>query len=170
MLPDHEDALRSDGHKARWADWLVWSNLAQFLGQPDDSRGAVVAGSSQAASGDHDDLWLRYRAGGTGEPLAAPDTIGPAPSDGGLSDEQREELELVDDEEVRALAAQVLGSEASAFVAGHETTDGLVVEAAWPEVRVGILRAGDEVPAGWDARPVTGWTVDELRSALRGGD
>jgi len=61
-----------------------------------------------------------------------------------------------------------LGSGALELVVGYEADDGHQVEAAFPDRKVGVLLLeNDEVPEGWDARPVSGWTVDQLRDALR---
>ncbi|MCD9625295.1 DEAD/DEAH box helicase [Rhabdothermincola salaria] len=172
VLPDDDAAVTDLSHRARWSDWLAWANVLQFLGTPDDSTGAVIAGSTQATSGDHDDLWIRHRAGAvalTGVTASVADGVGepPSPMVATLTEEQREELELIDDD-VRVLVEAVLGADSPNFVAGFETSDGLVVEAAFPDRKVGVVLVGDEVPEGWDARPVRDWTIDELQDALRG--
>ncbi len=163
VLDDSDAAVNTDQHRTRWADWLAWANVLQFLGLPEDSRGALIAGASQAQTGDHDDLWLSYLAGADVEPATAPGT--PAAPTAGPSDEQFEELELMADS-VRSFVEPLVGPTGPALVAGHETDEGLVVEAAWPDRRVGVLNDGDEAPGGWDARPVGDWTGDELRDAL----
>ncbi len=155
-------AMSEPDHKTRWADWLAWSNLLQFLGQPHESRGAVIAGSSQAETGDHDDLWIRYLAGSSA--TSAEEAVASAPST--LTAEQRDELDLMDDA-VRQLVEAILGPAGPLLVAGHETPDGLVVEAAWPECKVGVLMPDVKVPVGWNARPVNKWTATELRAALK---
>jgi hypothetical protein len=163
VLPDG-DSMAEQAHQARWADWLAWANLLQFLGKPHESRAAVIAGSSQAATLDHDDLWLRYLAGS-----ATKTSAGVLGGEAGVvepTDEQREELDLMADA-VRVLVETALDPAGPALVAGYETADGIVVEAAWPDRKIGVLMLGDEVPAGWDARPVNEWTADELRDALQ---
>lgn len=167
VLPDDE-SIAEEAHKTRWVDWLAWANLLQFLGQPQDSRGAIIAGSSQASAGDHDDLWLRYLAGAsTSEATELADLSSAiAPSTAEPTDEQQEELDLMDDA-VRKLVEGVLDPSGPTLVAGHETGEGLVVEAAWPDRKVGVLVAGTDVPAGWNARPVGEWSVTELRAALK---
>ena len=165
VLRDGTTSVSDEAHRTRWADWLAWANLLQFLGGPHESRGAVITGSSQAASGDLDDLWLRYLAG------EAESITGHAPAvdaalPGAPTSEQQEELELMADE-VRELVAKVVEPTGPAMVAGHETADGLVVEAAWPDRRVGVLMPGDDVPAGWSARAWNDWTPEELRLALQ---
>lgn len=164
VLADDDAAVESPGHRSRWPDWLAWSNLLQFLGLPYESRGAVLAASSQEASDDHRDLWLRHVAG--------PGTAGPVSPGGPVrvphyapTAEEQEELDLMADP-VRLLVEQALRPGGPELVAGHETADGLVVEAAWPDRLVGVVMPGDDIPAGWNARPVDDWTPDELAAAL----
>jgi hypothetical protein len=176
VIPDGQSDLEEQAHLQRWTDWLAWANVLQFLGPPEDSTGAVLAGSSRATSGDHDDLWLRHVAGtgvspGAGAPgVPAPEPVAagpPAEAVAALTHEQREELDLVDDEDVRRLVESVLRAGGLSFVAGYETRDALMVEAAFPDRKVGIILPGDEVPPGWDARNSADWTTETLRDALR---
>ncbi len=164
-LPDSHEALSAGAHKARWSDWLAWANLLQFLGLPEDSRGAVISGTSQADTTDHDDLWLRFLAGD--ESVPAPAVAGSATTaQAEPSEDELEELDLMDDE-VRQLVEQVLEPDGPQLIAGFEADDGHPVEAAWPDRKVGVLLDGDTPPDGWDARPVGDWTADELSTALR---
>jgi len=180
ILPDLTSDVADAAHKARWADWLAWSNVLQFLGLPHESTGTAVAGSSQADTGDHDDLWLRHLAkvgqadesalvgaAGAGGGVGSDASVSPAGGPVELTEEQRESLDFMDDD-VAALVGSVLGSGAPELVVGYEADDGHQVEAAFPDRKVGVLLLeNDEVPEGWDARPVSGWTVDQLRDALR---
>lgn len=169
VLPDGPDDIAESTHIERWTDWLAWANVLQFLGQPEDSTGAVIAGSSRAASGDHDDLWLRYLAkSSTAAPVAGAPAAEPGAAEplAALTEEQVEELDLMDDD-VRQLVVSVLRADSPAVVAGFETPDGYVVEAAFPDRNVGVVRPGDEVPAGWDARPADEWATETLHDALR---
>jgi len=169
VLPDGASDLDDSSHRGRWTDWLAWANVLQFLGTPEDSTGAVIAAASRSASGDHDDIWLQHLAGSTATTaLRASDMArGPAAEAAAvLTDEQREELDLMDDD-ARRLVTSVVGADGPQFVAGYETPDGLIIEAAFPDRNVGIILPGDDVPAGWDARIASEWTTDTLRNALR---
>jgi len=143
--------------------------VLQMLGLPEDSTGAVIAGSSQATSGDHDDLWLRHRArsGSAGGPqtVAVDRREAAAAASADLTDEQREELDLMDDD-VRQLIESVIGPHSPTLVAGYEDPSGLMVEAGFPDPKVGVLLPGEDAPDGWDARPVRKWTTEQLRNAL----
>jgi hypothetical protein len=162
VLPDGLDDVADPGHKARWTDWLAWANILQFLGTPENSTGTVVAASSQATGDGHHDLWLRQLATAG---VVAPEPTGAGPALEPLDADLIEELSFVDDD-IRPLVEAVIGRDGPRFVAGHETAEGLIVEAAFPDQKVGILLPGDDVPEGWDARPLTGWTADDLQRAL----
>ena len=58
----------------------------------------------------------------------------------------------------------VLRRGAPDFIAGWETTDGVPLEAAWPDQQVAVVPDDSQVPdvAGWEIRTVAGWTVDQL--------
>ena len=85
-----------------------------------------------------------------------------------ISEEMNEELELVEDEDVRELTRRMLMRGAPDFEAGYEL-GGEPVEAAWPDRRIGVLGADQAgVSAdGWDLRPASGWTDDALLDAVR---
>jgi hypothetical protein len=165
VLPDSDDAIRESDHQSRWADWLPWCNLLQFLGLPHENRAAVMAGSSQAQLGDHDDLWIRYVAR---EPTAAgiPAEEVPAPAAIELSADQREQLGLIA-ADLRPLVQSALEAGAPDVVAGHEAEDGSIIEAAWPQQRVGVVVDDVAAPDGWDARTLSKWTIDGLLAALK---
>ena len=169
VLPDSQNDVEAQTHLERWTDWLAWANVLQFLGRPEDSTGAVIAGASRAFSGDHDDLWLRCLARAPGEPVAPQVLVaerdGALPSTA-LPSEQLEELDLMDDD-VRRLVEAVLAPESPRLVAGFETSDGHILEAAFPDCFVGVVRPQDTIPDGWNARTVDEWTIDTLRDALR---
>jgi hypothetical protein len=154
-IPDGPGDVAVEEHRRRWQDHLQWANILQFL--RGDGRDAVICASSM---GDEalEDLWII-------DADAGPE-VGPRhePSHAML-----EELELIDDDVTRALVDDALRAGAEDFVAGFELEDGQLVEAAWPELRVGIL--GADAPAssvpGWDIRPVTQWNGTTLLAALK---
>jgi len=145
----------AETHRVRWHDHLQWANILQFL----RSNGceAVLSASSMGAEA-LEDMWIADVAAGPSL------TEGREPSPAML-----EELELVDDEVTRALVDTVLRGGAGDFVAGFELDDGQLVEACWPQQRIGVLRADQPAPAvaGWDLRPVSGWDATALLAAVR---
>jgi hypothetical protein len=167
VLDDSSEVLGSDAHRTRWADWLPWANLLQFLGLPESERAGVMAASSQSNDLAWDDLWLRHLA------ADLPATPRPAPEPSGssgnetveLTSEQLEELDLVVDPAIAQLVRAALGRGAPMFVAGHEV-NGEPLEAAWPQQHVAIVMDGDPVPAGWNTRPPQDWTLEDLLGAL----
>ena len=168
VLDDSPAVMGTEAHRARWADWLPWANLLQFLGVPEAERAGVIAGSSQADELAWDDLWIRHRASARAvvPPATTAPPTAPPTEEVELTDAQREELDLVVDHDVADLARRVLVRGAPTFVAGHEV-DGQPLEAAWPEHHIAIVNDGDPVPAGWTARPAHAWTLEELLDALR---
>lgn len=148
-------AITDTAHRHRWHDHLQWSNILQFLRA--DGREATIGAASMGAEL-IDDLWIRdvHRAGG------------PADGDTDLSPDVLAELELVEDDATRTLVEATLRAGAPLFIAGVETADGAVVEAGWPDRKVGVSRSGEDVPTeeGWEIRAVDEWTVESLMTAL----
>ncbi|MEZ5264708.1 MAG: hypothetical protein R2755_23655 [Acidimicrobiales bacterium] len=180
VLPDDDASVSSSEHRARWQDWLQWSNLLQFLRA--DGRQALISATSRAALDGWEDLHIAARAL---PEAAAAAPVEPAPFErpdrpavGGdqpswpvveISAAMRDELELLEDDAVRTLVEAVLSLGAPDFVAGHETSDGIPLEAAWPQQRIAVLPGDVAVTAvdGWDLRTVAGWRDHEhLRQAL----
>ncbi len=173
-----DDALAGDEtvHHRRWQDWLHWANLLQLLAGP--TRDVVISATSEAADFPVDDLYLvdsvtlaqPSPATPATEPApvidAQPDTAA-AEAGAALSPTMEDELDLLEDDAVRDLVRMVLVRGGPPFVAGHER-DGEPLEAAWPERKVAVLPAGSvEITAdGWDARPVTDWSAEELMAEL----
>lgn len=74
------------------------------------------------------------------------------------------DLELFDDG-LRPLLRQLIERGAARPVAGYETSDGTVIEAAWPQARVGIALLPEDaskVPEGWRVAAVEEWDADDL--------
>ena len=164
-IPSRAVDVEAAQHRDRWADWMQWANVLQFL--RGYGRNAVIAATTQADTIDLDHLWLLD--GGRPAPAPVP---GVAPSAEqelrGLSSEQEEELELIDDDAVRLLAQSALERGAPDLIAGFEV-DGHPVEVMWPDQRVGIALDGDDRSIdGYDVRPASEWTLDELLTRLQG--
>ena len=155
-LPDAATDLAAPEHRRRWQDWLQWANVLQFL--RGTGRDAIVCAASSGAEAIAD-AWL---ADGGERTASAPAAVE-------LSEDQIDQLELLEFVSVRELVESVLEAGAPDFVAGFESEGGAVIEAAWPERRVGIT-AGDvsigEGLATWDIRDVSDWTKDGLLTAL----
>lgn len=164
-LPDDPASLAEPTHPLRWADWLPWANLLQFLGLPHQRTGAVIAGASQSLSDDHDDLWLRdvSKARDTAAPHGSVAGIEP----GEVSVDQEEELNLMDPD-VGRLARQAVALGFTDVVAGLDIGVGSPLEAAWPGSKVAVLLDDAAAPEGWQARSAEAWTLDELIAALSG--
>jgi ATP-dependent helicase YprA (DUF1998 family) len=171
LLDDRPDALEEIAHHYRWRDWLQWGNLLQFLWGP--GRAALITTISGADWVDLGDLDVVPVGVATAE---EPETVGGTSQGVGLSTEAIEEMELVLNDDARALSEAVLRRGGSVPVAGYEPEDGedqgWVVEVAWPKARVGIL-SGEDVARdswlaahGWDARPPERWTPEDLLAAV----
>lgn len=128
--------VASEDHRRRWHDYLQWAHILQFLRS--DGRDAVIYASSMGGEA-LQDLWI------VDAEDASDDDAGNEPSAAML-----EELDLVDDDAVRQLVAAVLRAGEDDFVAGFELDDGRLVEAGWPERRVGIARVDEPVPSAAD--------------------
>ncbi len=160
VLDDSPEVLDTEAHRARWADWLPWSNLLQFLGGPADRTAGVIAASSAADDLSWDDLWIRHRTR-AGAVLAT--TAEPAVRE--LTPTELDELDLIVGDDIRDLVAGALRSGAPMPVIGEEH-DGVPIEASWPDHRVAVVVPGTPGPEGWDARPAEDWTIVELLVAL----
>jgi len=184
-----------DVHRKRWQDWLHWANVVQFLSPtiaPNPGREVIIGATSSPDAVDLDGLQL---VAVTTDSVGGPDELVPAmtepvpasarATDAGseveLSEEMVDELSFVEDDAVRALVFTVLASGAPDFVAGAEVSAGTIdkqpVEASWPELKVGVQIDQDPITGetntgfvaeGWDTRPVSGWTPEELREVLAG--
>jgi hypothetical protein len=81
----------------------------------------------------------------------------------------RREMRLFADS-VRPLLRRVIEQGAPVPEAGWELDDGTVVEAAWPDVRVGVHVGTAPTPQapGWRIAPADEWDVDELARVASG--
>jgi hypothetical protein len=161
VLDDSTGVLDTEAHRARWADWLPWSNLLQFLGGPEERTVGVVAASSTADDLSWDDLWIRRRTKLGGAPAPAP--AGSVVRE--LTQAEVDDLHLVVGDDVRDLVGGAVRAGAPMPLIGEEH-DGVPIEASWPEPRVAVVAPGAPGPEGWDARPPEDWTIDALLVAL----
>ena len=154
-LPDLPAAVASEIHPRRWRDWLQWSNVLQFVRGP--GRNVIISAVSTSDIEEIDDLWLSdiSAAANEAEPTAS------------ISEDMKEELDLLTNDEVKAAVSEALLAGAADFIAGDEL-DGVPLEAAWTEAKVAVLLP-DSLgfsTGGWDARPVGEWPIDELIATL----
>ena len=172
-LDDRDGPVSQAAHKARWLDWLAWSNLLQFV--RGDQRESVITTVGAAQQLDASDLLIVPSATAS-PPLPSTD----APIATKQSPEQAatfaEELDLLVDDAVRRLLEAAGNMGAPMFIAGHEVDEddnAWPLEAAWPSQRVAVVVGVDEPRDGWLlandwlARPAVGWTPETLAAALR---
>ncbi|MDQ1304949.1 MAG: hypothetical protein QG671_778 [Actinomycetota bacterium] len=197
VVDDRVATVASDpDHRTRWAAWLWWGNILQFL-----DRGTEPAGHGRqiALTADDDPSGL----------LVALDRARPAP---GTLDEQTSTWlgvppravpesptadldvdaawrELIDDltdaetELEKYLLGLALRQAPLPELTYEIGVEKHVVDLAWPELRIGILLRADGTPhadadqqaaisalrhQGWTVRTVDDWTIDELAALLRG--
>ena len=147
-----------DTHRPRWRSWLRWSNLLQFLDPHGSAPSTWIAASSESRDLALEDLWIQSdtaEIAAKAEPVAV------------LSDRMEEELKFVDPN-VAELVRTALAAGAPDFVAGAEI-EGLLIEAAWEDARVGIALPGQQVEVdGWAIHPPEIWAADELIGHLKG--
>ncbi|MET9244941.1 DEAD/DEAH box helicase [Nonomuraea sp. NPDC003709] len=194
VIDDRNETINADeaGHRDRWAKWLYWGNLLQFL---DAGRGD----SGQLAFTDLDafDPAQVAAAGGVGflsalslapldEDLRSPEettpvrgTTPPPSEPTGRSARWEEVLDLLEPDEpglaelAHALADQRTRPPEIGYELGVQAWQ---AELAWPAVKAAVVLAGDDdearkrdaayAEAGWDVRPATGWTPEELAERI----
>ena len=176
-VDDRDDTIAADpdGHRRRWAGWLYWGNLVQFLGGGDaggDGRQLAVT-----ALDAFDPATLAAAAPAQ---VAAPAAASTGPV-ARPSPEWRPVLDLLDPDDaalialVRDLAARGLALPE----VGYELGDGnWQAELAWPGRRTAVVLAADGsdaarrdaayAAAGWEARPAAGWTATEIERRISG--
>jgi hypothetical protein len=207
LIDDRDETILADEetHRRRWAAWLYWGNLLQFLdaGAGDSGQFALTEldlfdPSQLAAAGGggfltalsllplDDDLtdatpFVRRPPADVTEPVR-PTPGGDVPGEETAASQPWEPvLDLLDpDEPGLALLAQTLAERGVPVpMVGYELGEqAWLAELAWPAVRVAVVLAGDDeearrrdaayAEAGWDARPVPGWTPEELTERIGG--
>jgi hypothetical protein len=193
VIDDRRTTILADkeAHERRWAAWLYWGNLIQFLPEG-GGDGAQLAWSALDAF----DPAVLAAAGGAGllssvlaevqeiseAELSMMSAVHSVTSPGVTVDTQWAEVYdvLIPEVEVIAHAIADLGVPAPApdEVGRELDTQAWQAELAWPGPRLAVIAPGPEagdciaayVAAGWDARLPGDWPQEELARRIRGGD
>ncbi|MGN9768429.1 DEAD/DEAH box helicase [Micromonospora sp. SD12] len=193
VLDDLPAAVADAGHKERWAAWLAWGNVIQFLGNGGGDAGQLAVSTLDAfepasmAVTEGTGLVLTQRAlpldeetatwlGVVAQPVAAdPETLD-------KESPWRDVLRYLDPAEdtLDHLVQQLARQDLPAPVVGYELGDqGWQAELAWPDRRIAIVLTGPSddpetedrdrayAEAGWHARTAQQWSVDELAAEIR---
>jgi ATP-dependent helicase YprA (DUF1998 family) len=159
-LPDNTADLADDQHRARWRAWLHLANLFQFLTANGDNHAITTTKTDHSHPiGTTPDTAL------TVTPTAAGEDV----------------LDEIISEPVRTLVAAALAQDAPAPEPGYEPDNGngLIIEAAWPDHKIGILDPDpdSEFPQpdaptwaannGWDLRTPDNWSADDLAARTK---
>ncbi|MFF5199441.1 DEAD/DEAH box helicase [Micromonospora parva] len=193
VLDDLPAAVTGTGHKDRWAAWLAWGNVLQFLGNGGGDAGQLAVSTldtfepASMAVTEGTGLVLAHRAlpldeetatwlGVVAQPVAA--------ERGSLDTESpwREVLRYLDPDEktLDQLVQQLAQQDLPAPIVGYELGDqGWPAELAWPDRRIAIVLTGPSddpetedrdrayADAGWHARTAREWSVDELAAEIK---
>ncbi|WP_444947427.1 DEAD/DEAH box helicase [Micromonospora ureilytica] len=193
VLDDLPAAVAGTGHKDRWAAWLAWGNVIQFLGNGGGDAGQLAVstlGTFEPASmavTEGTGLVLAQRAlpldeetatwlGVAAQPTAAePETLDKASP-------WLDVLRYLDPDEktLDQLVQQLARQDLPAPVVGYELGDqGWPAELAWPDRRIAIVLTGPSddpetedrdrayAEAGWHARTAREWSVDQLAAEIK---
>ncbi|MET8354538.1 DEAD/DEAH box helicase [Micromonospora sp. NPDC005206] len=193
VLDDLPAAVASEGHKERWAAWLAWGNVVQFLTNGGGDAGQLTVSAlddfepASMAVTEGTGLVLAQRAlpldeetatwlGVVAQPAAAePETLD-------KESPWRDILRYLDPDEntLDQLVQQLARQNLPAPVVGYELGDqGWQAELAWPDRRIAIVLTGRSddpetedrdrayAEAGWHARTAREWSVDKLVAEIR---
>jgi hypothetical protein len=136
----------TDVSQDQWADWLHLGNIIAGLGTD-----AVITTTGSYAGGQ--------------PPAPVMPATGAVPSSADVL------LEDCYDDDARQLGTAAVAAGHSKLVVGYETDwpEGTLIEIAWPDRKVGILPAGEDVPGnghGWTLLPAATTAEAELLAAL----
>ncbi|WLS44506.1 DEAD/DEAH box helicase [Micromonospora profundi] len=199
VLDDLTVALSGAGHKERWAAWLTWGNVIQFLAYGGGDAGQLAVSAldtfepASMAVTEGTGLVLAQRAlpldGETATWLGV--AAQPAAAAAAMLDTEspwQDILRYLDPDEntLDQLVQQLARQDLPAPIVGYELGDqGWQAELAWPDRRIAIVLTGPSddpetedrdrayADAGWHARTAREWSVDELTAAIKatsGGD
>ncbi|WP_331461114.1 helicase-related protein [Micromonospora tarapacensis] len=193
VLDDLPAAVAGAGHKERWAAWLAWGNVVQFLGNGGGDAGQLAVSDLDAfepasmAVTEGTGFGPAHRALPLDEETATwLGVVTPPMATGagtlGSESPWRDVLRYLDPEEhtLDQLVQQLARQDLPAPVVGYELGDqGWQAELAWPERRIAIVLSGPSddpetedrdrayAQAGWHARTAREWSVDELAAKIR---
>ncbi|MFC5214728.1 DEAD/DEAH box helicase [Streptomyces coerulescens] len=191
VLDDSTAAVTdSASHKERWRAWLYWSNLLQFLERGGGDSAQLTTSQLDAFSPETLAVtggsgWLastRVDLEAVGQEEDAEPVVETPVAQGG---DWNAVLEYLDPDEpgLQLLAVSLATRGVPAPVDGFELDEnGWMAELAWPDQKVGVVLApGSAEPepdyeaqdrdrafaaAGWDVRPASAWTAEELAHRL----
>jgi hypothetical protein len=193
VIDDRDATVATDtAHPQRWAGWLYWGNIIQFL-TAGGGDGVQLARSAldgfdpaQLAVAEGTGLAVAQRALALDEQTAT--WLGRTPEAPPVEAEVVDAdpawhtvLRLFDREEsgLETLVQELLRRQMPAPVVGYELgDDGWPAELAWPDHRIAVLLAGPAndpeiadrdrayAAAGWHARTAREWSADELAEQL----
>ncbi|MET8909532.1 DEAD/DEAH box helicase [Micromonospora sp. NPDC004551] len=194
VVDDLPAAVAGEGHKERWAAWLAWGNVIQFLANGGGDAGQLAVttlGAFDPASmavTEGTGLVLAQRALPLDEETAtwlgvAPQQVATEPEPVDNESPWHEVLQYMDRDEttLELLVQQLARQNLPAPVVGYELGDqAWPAELAWPDRRIAIVLTGrpDDpetedrdrayAEAGWHARTAREWSIDELAAQLTG--
>ena len=194
VIDDLPGAVASEGHKERWAAWLAWGNVIQFLSNGGGDAGQLAVSAldsfdpTSMAVTEGTSIGLNQRA----LPLDAETAtwLGvasqPVPAQREAVDDAspwREVLRYLDRDEttLELLAQELARQNVPAPVVGYELGDqAWPAELAWPDRRIAVVLSGPSgdpetedrdrayAEAGWHARTAREWSAEELAAQLTG--
>ncbi|RAO47814.1 ATP-dependent helicase HRQ1 [Micromonospora saelicesensis] len=193
VVDDLPAAVAGEGHKERWAAWLAWGNVIQFLGNGGGDAGQLTVSTLEAfepasmAVTEGTGFVLAQRALPLDEETATWLGVAtqPAAADPETLDTEspwREVLRYLDPAEntLDQLVQQLARQDLPAPVVGYELGDqGWQAELAWPDRRIAIVLTGPSddpetedrdrayAEAGWHARTAREWSADELAAEIK---
>ncbi|MFD0782694.1 RNA helicase, partial [Micromonospora azadirachtae] len=192
VVDDTPAAVAGEGHKERWAAWLAWGNVIQFLTNGSGDAGQLAASTLGAfdpasmAVTEGTGLVLSQRALPLDEETATWLGVAsqPVPAEPEPVDDEspwREVLRYLDRDEttLEHLVQQLARHDLPAPVVGYELGDqAWPAELAWPDRQIAIVLTGSPddpetedrdrayAEAGWHARTAREWSVEELTAQL----
>jgi hypothetical protein len=153
VLDDREAAVSEPNHRERWREWLWWGNILQFL-DGDGCQQLITAATIESAEAEALASSVASEGDGGGET--------------GLDKLAADEIQLAAPE-CRELLREVVESGVPVPEVGFEFgDDGAIVEAAWPDQKVGVIVGSQSAPEGWLVRSPSEWDVETLTDELKG--